>query len=59
MKLIDSGTIQLSEPAILRAEIEEDQDGEFGLYIVPEGSEICITEAEMRAVLAYIDELKP
>lgn len=46
----------LSEPGVIQAQILQDQNGEWGLYIVPANSEICITEAELRAALKEMKE---
>ena len=43
------------DKAVLRAEVTEDQDGIKGLYIVPRGDELCLTEAELRVALAEIE----
>jgi len=48
----------LTEKDILRAEIFEGPDGEWGLYIVPGNSEICITEEELRRALTEIKTRK-
>ena len=46
---------KLSGENVITCEIAEDQKGEWGLYIIPENAEICITEAELRAALAAIE----
>lgn len=49
-------TIRLEDRHIIQASVNEDQDGDWGLYIIPRGSgEVCISEAELRKVLRNID----
>lgn len=48
--------IEVKEKNVSKAEVLEDIDGDFGLFILPvDNSEICITEAEMRRALRVID----
>lgn len=44
--------VKTTDPNILQARVCEDQNGEFGLYIVPDkAEETCITETELSNAL--------
>lgn len=45
----------VSDKAVLEANVYEDQTGEWGLYIIPHGEELCVTEEELRAALDEIE----
>lgn len=50
--------IEIEDTDVVRAQVLHDGYDNWGLYLVPLGPEICITEAELRAALAIIDEGK-
>lgn len=45
----------ISDEGVISSQVAQDNTGEYGLYIVPDGSEICITEDELRAALEQIE----
>jgi hypothetical protein len=50
--------MKIEDTDVVRAQVLYDGHN-WGLYLVPLGPEICITEAELREALAIIDEAKP
>jgi hypothetical protein len=51
--------LDIKEPNVIQAEVLEDSDGEFGVFLVlGYGTETCIAEGELRAALAEIERMK-